>query len=34
VLCKLDPERAYDHVNWDFQLYLLMRCGGRNCVIG
>ena len=27
VLCKLDVEKAYDHVNWDFLLYLLTRCG-------
>jgi hypothetical protein len=27
VLCKLDVEKAYDHVNWDFLLYLLQRCG-------
>ena len=27
VLCKLDMEKAYDHVNWDFLLYLLQRCG-------
>jgi hypothetical protein len=26
-LCKLDVEKAYDHVNWDFLLYLLQRCG-------
>jgi hypothetical protein len=27
VLCKLDLEKAYDHVNWAFLLYLLRRCG-------
>jgi hypothetical protein len=27
ILCKLDLEKAYDHVNWDFVLYLLQRCG-------
>lgn len=27
VLCKLDMENAYDHVNWDFIIYLLGRCG-------
>jgi hypothetical protein len=27
VLCKLDIEKAYDHVNWGFLLYLLCRCG-------
>jgi hypothetical protein len=25
--CKLDLEKAYDHVNRDFLLYLLQRCG-------
>jgi hypothetical protein len=27
VVCKLDMEKAYDHVDWNFLLYLLKRCG-------
>jgi len=32
ILCKMDLEKAYDHVNWDFLLYVLM-CGfgGKWC---
>jgi hypothetical protein len=29
VLCKLDMEKAYAHVDWSFLLYLLRRCGFR-----
>ena len=27
VLCKLDLEKAYHHVHWNFLLYMLRRCG-------
>ena len=27
VICKLDVEKEYNHVNWNFLLYLLERCG-------
>ena len=27
VLCKLDVEKAYDHVSCDFLMYMLQRCG-------
>ena len=27
VLCKLDVEKAYDHVSWDFLMYMHQRCG-------
>jgi hypothetical protein len=27
LLCKLDMKKTYDHVSWDFLLYMLRRCG-------
>jgi hypothetical protein len=27
VMCKMDLEKAYDHVNWNFLLFVLRRCG-------
>jgi len=27
LLCKLDIAKAFDHVNWNFLLYMLRRCG-------
>lgn len=27
LLCKLDLEKAYDQVSWNFNLYMLERCG-------
>ena len=27
VVCKLDIEKAYNHVNWDFLLYVMKRMG-------
>jgi hypothetical protein len=31
----MDLEKAYDHVNWDFLLYMMRRCGfGENGVLG
>lgn len=30
LLCKLDIEKAFDHVNWGFLIHLLKRCGFSN----
>lgn len=27
VVCKLDIEKAYDHVNWEFLIYVVRRNG-------
>jgi len=27
VVCKLDIEKAYDHINWEFLMYVLSRMG-------
>jgi hypothetical protein len=27
VICKMDLEKVYDHVNWNFLLYMLRRSG-------
>ncbi len=27
LICKLDLEKAYDHVNWNFLLYMMDCCG-------
>lgn len=27
VLCKLDLEKVYNHVNWEFLMYVMRRCG-------
>jgi len=27
VVCKLDIEKAYDHMNWNFLLYVMKRMG-------
>lgn len=30
LICKLDLEKAYDHVSWNFLLYMLRRCGFKD----
>ena len=27
MLCKLDVEKAYDHVSWDFLMYKVLQMG-------
>ena len=27
VMCKLEIEKAYDHVNWDLLIYVMRRMG-------
>ena len=27
MLCKLEIEKAYNHVNWEFLMFLLQQCG-------
>jgi hypothetical protein len=35
VICKMDLEKAYDHVNWDFLLYMLRDVvSGENGALG
>ena len=34
VVCKLDIEKTYDHVNWEFLLYVMKRMGFREKWIG
>lgn len=29
IICKVDLEKAYDHVNWDFLDYMLRKKGFR-----
>lgn len=27
ILCKLDTQKAYDHLNWNFRIHMFQRMG-------
>jgi len=34
VVCKLDIKKAYEHVNWEFRIYVMKRMGFGHRWIG